>query len=287
MTSCSSASVRRCRPLLGTFVEITAHGDLSEVGRAVDAAFASVERVQRLMSFHDPASGLSRLNREAARHPVTVDAWTFQVLTVAREIASASDGAFDPTMAPTLQRWGILPVTGQRTGTGDWRDLELLPRRRVRFARPLTLDLGGIAKGFAVDRAVAALQAAGAGSGLVNAGGDLRAFGPRGQTVQLRDPGRPGRMAHGFLLREAALATSAPTFSRFESPEGLVSHLVHPVTNSAFVGDTSVSVRAPTCLLADALTKVVLFGGPAAEPVLARYQAEAFVLSAALLPLAA
>ncbi len=286
MTSCSNDSVRRCRPLLGTFVEVTAWGEPARLDRAVDAAFAAVTRVQTLMSFHDPASELSCLNREAACRAVTVDAWTSHVLATAKEIAGASDGAFDPTVAPVLQRWGLLPDLPLRK-PGGWRDLELLSGHQVRFGRPLTLDLGGIAKGFAVDCAVAALQANGAESGLVNAGGDLRAFGPRAQPVQLRDPGSPGRLAHGFRLQNAALATSAPTFSRSEGGGIVVSHLVDPATGSAFVAHVSVSVRAPTCLLADALTKVVFFGGPGAESVLARYDAEAFVLAAEAMPLAA
>ncbi len=287
MSSYSSTSVCRCRPLLGTFVEITVRGDPARIESAVSAAFDAIERVQRLMSFHDPASELSQLNRRAAKRPVTVDDWTFQVLTAAKEIATASDGAFDPTVAPTLQRWGILPSTGADIASGDWRDLELLAGRRVRFRRPLTLDLGGIAKGFAVDCAVAALRAAGAESGLVNAGGDLRALGPGEETVQLRDPQSPGRMAHELRLHEAALATSAPTFSRRAGPDGDLSHLVHPPTRAALVDGVSVSVRAPTCMVADALTKVVLFGGQLAEAVLALHGAEAFVLAAAPLPLAA
>jgi thiamine biosynthesis lipoprotein len=209
MTWFSSSSLRRCRPLLGTFVEVSAWGDATCLDRAVDAAFSAIGRVQRLMSFHDPASELSRLNREASGAPVKVNEWTYHVLSMAREIAAASHGVFDPTVAPTLQRWGLLPSSSKPPqSSGDWRDLELLPNLQVRFARSLTLELGGIAKGFAVDCAVAALQTGGVESGLVNAGGDLRAFGPRTQSVQLRDPRLPGRLVKSFHLSNEALATS-------------------------------------------------------------------------------
>ncbi len=279
----SNNSVRRCRPLLGTFVEITAWGDNAALETAVDTAYQAIQRVHRLMSFHDSSSELSRLNREAAQHRMTVDPWLFEVLTMAREIAAASNGAFDPTIAPILQRWGLLPGDSSsrcRMESGHWDDLELGRRCQVRFARPLSLDLGGIAKGFAVDCAVEALREAGVEFGLVNAGGDLRAFGDREQIVQVRHPQSPGRWSYELRLREAAFATSAPIFSRCETSDGVVSHLVDPLNGLAQVADLSVSVRAPKGVLADALTKVVLFGGDIAESVLARYHSQAFVVSA-------
>lgn len=278
----SNNSVRRCRPFLGTFVEITAWGDNAALEAAVETAYQAIQRVHRLMSFHDSSSELSRLNREAAQHTMTVDPWLFEVLTMAREIAAASDGAFDPTIAPILQRWGLLPSDSSsrcQMESAHWDDLELGPRCQVRFACPLTLDLGGIAKGFAVDCAVEALREAGVEFGLVNAGGDLRAFGDREQIVQVRHPKSPGRRSHELRLREAAFATSAPIFSRCETSDGVVSHLVNPVNGLAQVADLSVSVRAPKGMLADALTKVVLFGGDIAESVLAEYHAQAFVIS--------
>ncbi|MFM2081579.1 MAG: hypothetical protein RL380_270, partial [Verrucomicrobiota bacterium] len=145
MNSCSS-DLRRCRPLLGTFVEITARGSVE----AVNAAFAAVERVQNLLSAHDSASELSLLNREAATRVVTVSRETFAVLRCADRLAQESHGAFDYTVAPTLAAWGLLPIHLSRKNPGNWRDVLLLPHRQVRFLRPLALDLGGIAKGFAV-----------------------------------------------------------------------------------------------------------------------------------------
>ena len=281
MISCSSVEIRRCRPLLGTFVEIRASGlGENELHRVVNAAFAAVERIQRLMSVHDPDSELSRLNKEAACRPVTVSGDTFSVLRRAQALASESGGAFDYTVAPTLARWGMLPVHLSRDDPGGWRDVRLLRQRRVHFLRPLALDLGGIAKGFAVDKALEVLRAGGATAALVNAGGDLRVFGPEPFLVHLRHPCRPGSCTRAIELSECALATSSPCFTERPWRRQRISHLVNPLRQAAITGRVSVSVRAGQCWLADALTKVVLNAPALAERLLARHEAEAFVFTA-------
>jgi thiamine biosynthesis lipoprotein len=280
MSSCSSADVRRCRPLLGTFVEVAAaHASPREAHAAIDAAFAAVERAQRAMSFHDPTSELSRVNRSALRRPVRVGAGVYRVLACAKRLHALTRGVFDVAVGGELVRRGLLPrhpFAPARVHRGaTTRDVVLLPGRRVRFRRPLLLDLGGIAKGYAVDRAVAALRAAGATGGLVNAGGDLRAFGPAGHPVWVRHPRSPDLLVPLLLLRDAALATSANVgprrSSRLRCPH------VDGRTRGLARRPFSVSVRAATCMLADALTKVVLVHGEA-TPLLADFGAEAWVI---------
>ncbi len=273
--------IRRARPLLGTLVEIRAAAPWPEarLHTAVGAAFAAVERVQQLMSFHDAASGLSALNREAAQRLVAVDTRLYEVLAAALELSRRSQGAFDVCVAPHLEQWGYLPAMGEPTAAAaDWTDIDLLDEWRVRFRRPLRIDLGGIAKGYAVDQAVAALRAAGVEAALVNAGGDLRGFGAQPWSVALRHPQSPAQSAHGLELRDEALATSATYFSRRHVGVAEVSPLLDPRSRRPWLGVASVSVRAPDCLHADALTKVVLFAAPElAERVLAHYGAQAYV----------
>jgi len=279
MPSRSNSEIRRCRPLLGTFVEITASGlDDAALHRAVNAAFAALERIQNLMSVHDPASELSLVNREAADRPVTVSRETFAVLLHADTLASESGGAFDYTIAPTLARWGLLPKELERKAPGSWRQVRLLSDDRVRFLRPLAVDLGGIAKGFAVDAAIEALRAQHVTAAVVNAGGDLRMVGSQPCTVHLRHPSKPQTFGQTLSLRESALATSSPCFSQRTWRGQKVSHLVNPTTSQAITGAVSVSVRAPECWLADALTKVVLNAPHVADRLLAKYDAEAFML---------
>lgn len=275
-----SGEVRRARPLLGTFVEITARGaNEAKLHRAIDHAFDSVERVHRLMSFHDPASDVSRVNRDGFPRGVTVHRWTWQVLKAAQEFARASDGAFDLSVASLLTEWDYLPRAGyplDRTAT--WKDIFLRRNQVVFCRRPVTVDLGGIAKGFAVDRAVEALQRAGVSSGIVNAGGDLRVFGSGRRTVHLRHPLEPGRFAGAISLRERALATSAIYFSRRHPGNKQAGPLIDGRTRRAMRHQVSVSVAAADCMAADALTKIVFALREKASGVLARYDADALLL---------
>src|SRR5262245_60276038 len=184
-----SDKIRRAKPLLGTFVviEVTA-ADKLEMNAAINVAFEAIADVHRLMSFHEPCSDIGRLNREACHWPVKVHEWTFQVLEAAIELHAISNGIFDVTVAPALQATGLLPrPQAQPAGVFDARScdaIELLPDRMVRFRKPrITVDLGGIAKGFAVDRAVEVLRRFNIVGGVVNAGGDLAVFGEEPQTI--------------------------------------------------------------------------------------------------------
>ena len=281
MNWCSKNEVRRCRPLLGTFVEICASGPSDmDLLAAVNAAFGHIESIQRRMSVHDEGSELSRVNAEALLRPVKVSDETFEVLRCGLEIARASGGAFDFTVAPVLASWGFLPANLRRRAAGTWRDISLQRGNRVHFNRPLAIDLGGIAKGFAVDTAIAALRAHNVSSACVNAGGDLRVFGASESLIHLRHPVSARPIAQSICLRNAALATSSPCFTRQQWRGRRVSHLVNGESRGAFVEDVSVSVRAPECWLADALTKVVLNADtPTATCLLERHRAKAIVLT--------
>ncbi len=281
MSLSSATEVQRCRPLLGTFVEVRVTGfDDAALASAVEKAFAQIERIQSLMSVHDSASELSRVNAEAFYSPVRVGEETFEVLRRGLEIARDSDGGFDFTVAPILASWGLLPAHLCRRAQGNWRDVVLQRGNRVSFTRPLAIDLGGIAKGFAVDAAIASLHGSKVQSALVNAGGDLRAFGSRASLIHLRDPLPPHLLSHALELRDAALASSSPCFTECRWRRQTVSHLVNPRELRAVTGGISVTVRARECWVADALTKVVMNASPRAEHLLAKHDAEAFVFTA-------
>ena len=274
------AEIRRARPLLGTIVEIAVSGaDEATLTRGIARAFAAVEKVHRLMSYHDPASDVGRFNEARVGEIVHVHRWTAAVVRLAQRLARETGGAFDITIAPRLAQLGYLPRLGPaaaRETHATFRDLTVLPGATLRASRPLRIDLGGIAKGFAVDRAIAALRAAGVPSALVNAGGDLRAHGPRAWPVTIRHPERPGEMAGAIALRDAALATSATTFTRREWRGHWISPLLDGVSRVPRADLASVSVLAPTCILADALTKAVLAQPAAAAALLAHHRAVAF-----------
>jgi thiamine biosynthesis lipoprotein len=267
-------SIRRARPLLGTFVEIAVDGQTFDAAEAaVEAAFAAIATVHRLMSFHEAGSDVSRLNRGAALGGVRVHDWTYQVLEAARDLHRRSGGMFDISVAPALQRLGLLP--------GGHDRIQLLAENRVRFADPsVKIDLGGIAKGFAVDRAVEALLGQGIAEGLVNAGGDLRVFGPRSHAVDIRDPRQPDRALYRVALRDAALASSAGRFDPTCSRHALDSGVIDPATAMPVRSIIGATVCAPSCVIADALTKVVMNAGECAAAILEHYGANALFVSA-------
>lgn len=272
----------RARPLLGTLVEIGASGpDPRAVLDAIEVAFAAVARVHALMSYHDPDSDVSRINREAVNRPVTVDAQTWQVLAAAQDLSRSSEGLFDVTIAPTLARFGLLPRhrgLPRAHGAARWPQVELLSARRVRLARPLRIDLSGIAKGYAVDRAIDALRQTGMTVGRVNAGGDLRAFGDAEQTIRVRRLGTPTATLPLVNLRDGACATSASYFSTHRRQGQPVCALINPLTRAHCGMNRSVTVLATDCMMADALTKVVHANPLRALPVLAGFKARAFMM---------
>ncbi len=235
---------RRCRPLLGTFVEIEADSEA-----AIEAGYAAIATVHRLMSAHEPDSDLSRVNRFAHRDPVEVDGWMALVLERALFWAKESEGAFDSVRAGKAAiESAYLPLhQGQpQAEAAHWSWLEL-QGRSVRLLKPGCIDLGGIAKGFAVDKAIDALRRAGVDRGFVNAGGDMAGFGPRPWSVQVADPvTRSARIE--LALDDGALATSAIL-------EGGWAHL--PRADRRWF---SATVRARYAMDADALSKILFSG---------------------------
>jgi len=275
-----SNSLRRARPLLGTLVEITATGADANLPAAVDAAFSAIERVQRLMSFHDQHSDVSQLNSVAGGSEVSVDPQTYRVLQRAIELGDLSEGAFDIATAPILVSRGFLPPPTRGAAPSQratYRDLELLENYRVRWRRKGWIDLGGIAKGFAVDCAITALQSHGVASGIANAGGDLRCFGI-GQPIHVRRPSAPAQLIALGWLQDSAIATSGGYFAGVQDGRHQVDPLVDPHLNTCIAWDKSVSVIAPDCMTADALTKIVRLARADVRELLERMNAQAIVI---------
>lgn len=276
----SCASVRRARPLLGTLVEMSLSGeDETRLHAGADAAFSVIERIHDLMSLQSADSEISRVNRAPAGATLEIDSHTWRVLALAAEIACASEGAFDVTVGgATLAHSGMRPHENEIDPRATFRDIELLVPCRVRLRKSLVIDLGGIAKGYAVDAAVDALKDLGIPAGSVNAGGDIRAFGSEPVTVQVRDPGNPALMRANVELLDQALATSAnyPEDAAF----GAAGTVLDPHHGKAVKAGRSASVRARTCAVADALAKCVLLLGTDSAQALSRYDAKGFMLDA-------
>ena len=244
---------RRARPLLGTIVELGLRGGGPEV---FSAAFERIGFVHDLMSAHSIDSDLGRIASEAHLRAVTVDPATAEVLRLSLEWAEASSGAFDPVRAGVElvhlgRRPWFLAEFPDRLAT--WRDLSV-EGVRVTAARPLAIDLGGIAKGYAVDLAAGVIAASGC-SGVVNAGGDIRFIGDELRTVFLKRPDEEGGLSELREIPFPALATTASYgFSEEEGNFDLVDPLTRKPPSSGF----SITVFADCCTLADAMTKAVM-----------------------------
>ncbi|MEO5713937.1 MAG: FAD:protein FMN transferase [Luteolibacter sp.] len=244
---------RRARPLLGTLVKISL--DAGNTG-IFPAIFAPVEHVHHRMSAHLPDSDLAEIARMAHLAPVTVDPATAEVIRLSLEWAEASGGAFDPVLAGvelvhTARRPWFSETLPDRAAT--WRDLEV-DGLQVRAARPIALDLGGVAKGYAVDLAAEVISAHGR-SGVVNAGGDLRFTGEVERSVFIKRPEAAGGL---FELRELPFPALATTASYGFSETGGNFDLVDSLAGKPRAGEISITVFAATCALADAMTKAVL-----------------------------
>jgi len=252
---CQEHNVARLRPALGTLVSIEARA-ASEVlaERAVAAGFGAIRAVESRLHPTRPGSDLARLNYAGPGRRLPVHPSTVGILRLCRNLHRQSSGRFEPAIPGrgSVMHW--LPAG----------PAAVIVRRRA------CVDLGGIAKGYAVDLAVEAMRRAGAISGLVNAGGDLRVFGARAWPIWLRSS---SGAASELLLRDCALAASDPA-----APDSPPEHRGYYAgrKHGARTRFAAVAVLAPSAAVADALTKVLMQAAPArAAAMLALYHARA------------
>ncbi len=262
--------------VMGTFANIVAVSDDHGVAaRSVEAAFDALVAVDDMMSDYKADSELSRLNREGFPGPVEVSPELFNVLLDSVEFSKMSKGAFDITIGPVVDLWRQAEKTGRKptqqeiaTAKSKVGYEKLILKldgqtRTVRFAAGgMKLDLGAIAKGYAVDLAVSAARKAGASGAIVDVGGDINCFGvtPRSENywrIGLQDPAEEGKIILVLKLAGEAVATSGD-YRRFVDIEGQrYSHIIDPATSSSAKAFTSVSIIAPTAIEADAIATCV------------------------------
>jgi thiamine biosynthesis lipoprotein len=272
---------------MGTVAEVTiAHPDRDQAEAAIDFAFDRLRWVDRTMSRYQPASDIGRANAGAASRPVAVDPATAMVVSQALRWGLASAGAYDPGMARVSDIWDV----GSRSEPPDVAQYQRLAGRhfyrhvgvdRHRGAPVLTyddpevgLDLGGIAKGYAVDLAIEALRSAGIRDAVVNAGGDLYAMGRSADgdpwRVGVRSPVDPSRIDREIALSDEAVATSGDYFQGFDYRGRRYHHILDGATAEPRLASShTVTVRAARCLDADAGATAVFGLDPAnAERIL-------------------
>lgn len=262
---------------MGTFVEVSLYG-LTEAraNEASSAAFAEFARLDESMSAWKPDSQLSEVNAAAGREPVAVDRELFDLVKKAIRFAEETEGAFDPTFAAMWGLWtfgddGVdhLPkpeTVKKRRALIDYRKVKLDPKARTIFLeeRGMRLSLGGIAKGYATDRAASILRERGVRDFLIKAGGELYASGTKGGKkwrVGIRDPRAPDHFA-ALALEDMAFDTSGDYERFFEVDGKRYHHIIDPKTGYPAERSRSATVLAKDATTADALSTALFVLGP-------------------------
>jgi FAD:protein FMN transferase len=260
----------------GAFSIILYSSDPTKADAAAAAAFAELTRLDSVLSNYRPESEWSRVNREAAQHPVKVSEELFELLAACGEYTRRSEGAFDISVGPLMRAWGFRRGEVDTAGSTAAKDLSPVgfgsvrldaSARTVRFLRPgMELDPGGIGKGYAVDRMVTVLRNLGIDCALVSAAGSSifglgAPPGSDGWTVAIEDPKSRLRKAGEALLRDSALSTSGTREKFVRSAGRRYGHIMDPRTGRPAVGAALVAVAGATALDTEAWTKAVFING--------------------------
>jgi thiamine biosynthesis lipoprotein len=244
----------------------------------LEAALDEVDRIDRLMSHYKPESPLSTINREAAHHPVAVDPELFNFIKRSMEYSQQSGGAFDITVGPLMKAWGFFRGDGHlanpdelmaaRSRVGAHHVLLDATARTIRFDTDgVQLDLGGIAKGYAVDRVVEILRQRQITAALVSAGGSTTYGlgappGRAGWTVSIQDPVDSAKTAHEVLLNNRSVSVAGSSEKSFEVGGIRYSHIMDPRSGQPVQGILSVVVLTATGTDGDALDDALFVLGP-------------------------
>lgn len=264
---------------MGTTFSVVAYGrDTGQLAAVTNEVFEEIDRLDGQMSNYNPASELSDINREAARQPVIVEPKLFRLIQDSIRFSEETQGAFDVTVGPLMKAWGFFRGRGRVPSDAElaevlsytgFKRLELEPERRaLRFGVPgIELDLGGIAKGYAVDRAVEMLRSNGIASALVSSGrSSIYALGAppgkRGWEVRLCDPLHPGKAGESVLLKNYSLSASGNYEKFFKVEDKIYSHILDPKTGRPVEDMLSTAVLAARAVESDALSTAFYVLGP-------------------------
>lgn len=258
--------LNRCKPLLGTYVEVSLTAALSdlELVSLSNLMFERITSIQTQMSFHDSQSTLSRINRQPSHSSIDLNHDYIELFSIISDLNWHSNGYFDPSIAPSLVQAKVLPSVDNNSAFpsevdaqefGCWLDLEFANNQLIK-RKPLMIDLGGIAKGYAVDKAIGLVPDG--VDACVNAGGDLRFTHWKNQTVGIKHGRVKGesneRLTELNTSPMSMLAPAVATTSAYYQ-DG-ISHIVNPKDGFLQNDVRTYSVFSPSCVLADGLTKL-------------------------------
>ncbi len=267
------------RLLMDTDVSLQIYtGGPGKACRIQENIFAEMERLEKLLSYTLASSDVAGINRSAGEKPVKVSPETAEVIQKALSCARLSEGAFDPTIAPLLETWGFLgeryrlPAPAEIETAAALVDYRLIEgdfaAGEIFLPEPgMALDLGGIAKGYIVDRGLDLLSRAGIGHALINAGGDVGILGPKPEgspwRIGVKHPRREGDLIAVIPWSKRGAVVTSGDYERFFEVEGVrYHHVLDPRTGYPARALLSATVAAPTAAEADALATALLVLGP-------------------------
>lgn len=263
---------------MGTIVEITvASDDKKRANEAIDAGFREIKRLEQLMSTYIPDSNLSRINDSAGVSPVKADREVLYLIKKGIELGDLTNGAFNIAVGPLVKLWGIpdkrefipskkeigllLPVT-------DYHNIQIDEEKGEVFLKKkgMRIDLGGIAKGYAAERAIAILKEKGIDNAIVAVAGDVKAIGkrPDGKAwhIGVKHPREKEKLLRTVDLSDMAVSTSGD-YERFFIKDGILyHHILDPRTGEPARRSQSATVVASEGIVADALSTGVFVLGP-------------------------
>lgn len=271
----SAAWIDRTEAIMGTriYVQVWAE-DAAQGDQAIDAVMADMRRIDELMSHYKPESQLSQINARANSEPVAVDKELFDLIKLSTYYSQITEGAFDITYASVGYLYDypkhVHPTEAQIKSAlpaVNWRNLLLdEAHHTVRFEHPgMRIDLGGIAKGYAVDRGIDILKARGIQHAVVTAGGDSRILGDhlgRPWLVAIRHPDDPSKVVTRIPLSDSAMSTSGD-YERYFDEDGVrYHHIIDPHTGHSASKVRSATILAPTATQTDGMSKTAFVLGP-------------------------
>lgn len=267
-------SVTYTRVLMGTVVQATLmEGEAANFDKASEAAFAEIERLEKLFSSYKPESDISRINRHAGLGRVDVSPEVLEVVAAALRIAGLSDGAFDPTVGVLGKVWGPSGESGMVPSKDeiakllplvDYRGIVLKDNSVGLSKKGMALNLGGAAKGYIVEQAVRALKKEGVTRGIVHAGGDMYVFQEGTEkpfTIGIQHPREKKLLGEAYVMN-GAVATSGDYERFFEKDGKRYHHILDPKTGFPAWRSRSVTIIAKDPTLADGLSTAVFVMGP-------------------------
>lgn len=269
---------KKTMPLMDTLVSITVVADSKDIAeKAIEKTFAETGRFSSLINFYSDKSELAEINRNAGIQPVKVSPDSLDLIEKAVSAAEKSGGAFDPTIGPIVKLWDF-PNKKKPTETELARTLPLVNYRDIRIDRTastvflkrkgMMIDLGGIAKGYAADRAVESLKREGITSGLVSFAGDIRTFGTKPDknpwTIGIKNPRQTNEkdeIVAKIRLSDKAISTSGDYERYFMYEDKRYHHLLDPKTGMPAYGCRSVSIVTDRAVNTDAFSTAVFILG--------------------------